>query len=124
MFDIEAFRNYCLAKAGVTESFPFDESTLVFKVMHKMFALADLHDPQLSFNLKCDPELAVELRARYAAVTPGYHMNKNHWNTVAVDGSIPKKEILGMIDDSYTLVIRSLTKKDRAALLALQEKRK
>ena len=108
--DIEFFRNYCLSKKGVTEEFPFDEQTLVFKVMGKMFALTNV-DTFVSINLKCEPEKAVELREQYEGVRPGYHMNKKHWNTVLIDGSISNKLLKEWIDDSYNLVADSLTKK-------------
>jgi predicted DNA-binding protein (MmcQ/YjbR family) len=94
---------------------PFGEETLVFKVMGKMFALTDLTSFE-SVNLKTDPEKAIELRERYDSVTPGYHMNKKHWNTVQMDGSIPDREFRKWIDDSYHLVVAKLTKKDRLAL--------
>jgi predicted DNA-binding protein (MmcQ/YjbR family) len=101
--DIETLREYCISKKGVTESFPFGEDTLVFKVTRKIFALVNL-DGDLSINIKCDPLLAIELRERYSSVTPGYHMNKKHWNTVLLDGSVPDKEVLLWIDHSYGLV--------------------
>lgn len=107
--NIEAFRSYCLVKKGVKEEFPFDENTLVFKVMGKMFALTDLENFE-SVNLKCDPEKAVQLREEFPAVLPGYHMSKKHWNTVLMDGSIPDKLIKTWIDDSYNLVAVSLSK--------------
>ncbi len=111
MFDIESFREYCLKKKGVTEEFPFDNDTLVFKVSSKMFALSSLVSEQFRINLKCNRDLITELRSKYAAVQPGYHMNKDHWNTVVIDGSISQKEILKMIDHSYEEVVRGLTKK-------------
>ena len=95
--DIEEFRKYCMAKKGVTESFPFDESTLVFKVGTKMFTCLDINKDILKVNLKCDPVVAMGLRDRYKAVTPGYYMNKLHWNTVEFDGSIPEDELKEMI---------------------------
>ncbi|MFN8240100.1 MAG: MmcQ/YjbR family DNA-binding protein [Bacteroidales bacterium] len=101
--DIVKIREYCLGKPGVSECFPFDEETLVFKVKDKIFALVSL-DGAPGLNLKCDPALALELREKYSSVTPGYHMNKKHWNTVNIDGTIPDKEILGWIDHSYDLV--------------------
>lgn len=101
--NVELIREYCISKDRVTESFPFDEETLVFKVDGKMFALMNLTG-DLSLNLKCDPGFAIELRERYAAVTPGYHMNKKHWNTVMIDGSIADREIFSWIDHSYDLV--------------------
>jgi predicted DNA-binding protein (MmcQ/YjbR family) len=108
--NIEEFREYCLAKKGVTEEFPFGETILVFKVMGKMFVLTSL-DGDFTVNLKCDPQLAVELRERYPAVLPGYHMNKKHWNTVLINGSIPAKLICEWIDHSYSLVFDQLPKK-------------
>lgn len=110
--NIEGFRTYCLQKQGVSESFPFGESTLVFKVMDKMFALTGL-EGDFRINLKCDPEEAIHLRERHPAVLPGYHMNKKHWNTVVIDGSLNEKLVLQMIDNSYWLVIASLPKKLR-----------
>ncbi len=107
--NIEIFRDYCLSKQGVTEEFPFGEDTLVYKVMGKMFALTDLSLFE-SVNLKCDPEKAPLLREEYPAVQPGYHMNKKHWNTVAMDGSIPDSLICKWIDDSYQLVVEGLPK--------------
>jgi len=107
IMNIEELREYCLSKKGVSESFPFDETTLVFKVMDKMFVLTDL-EGELSINLKCDPDMANELREKYPAVLPGYHMNKEHWNTVMIDGSIPERLIREWIDHSYDLVIRQL----------------
>jgi predicted DNA-binding protein (MmcQ/YjbR family) len=109
--DIEQIREYCLSKKEVTEGFPFGEETLVFKVKEKIFLLASLGQPVLKFNVKCDPEKAIELREQYPAIIPGYHMNKKHWNTIIVDGSIPRKLIQEMIDDSYLLVAKSLRKK-------------
>jgi predicted DNA-binding protein (MmcQ/YjbR family) len=107
--NIEEFREYCIAKPGVTEEFPFDESTLVFKVMGKMFALTDLVD-EFSLNLKCDPERAIALREQYPAIQPGYHMSKAHWNTIKMDGSLSQKLILELIDHSYQLVVDKLPK--------------
>ena len=101
--NIETIREYCISKKGVTEGFPFGEDTLVFKKGGKIFALANL-DGDLSLNLKCDPDYAIELREKYPSVTPGYHMNKKHWNTVNIDGSVPDKEILSWIDHSYNLI--------------------
>ncbi len=101
--NIEQLRDYCLCLPGVSEHFPFDETTLVFKVNGKMFALTDLEGP-LSVNLKCDPETAMELRERYPAVLPGYHMNKLHWNTILIDGTISDKLITEWIDHSYQLI--------------------
>jgi predicted DNA-binding protein (MmcQ/YjbR family) len=101
--DIETLREYCIAKEGVSEGFPFGGDTLVFKVKGKMFALANL-DGELRINLKCDPEYAVELRERYNSVIEGYHMNKKLWNTIVSDGSVPDKLILQWVDHSYNLI--------------------
>jgi predicted DNA-binding protein (MmcQ/YjbR family) len=103
-------------KPGVTESFPFDENTLVFKVCGKMFLLTDLED-QFSMNVKCDPAKALELRERYACVLPGYHMNKKYWNTVMIDGSVPDQVLLEWVDDSYKLVVGGLNRNDRESLM-------
>ena len=113
--DIEYFREYCLSKKGVTESFPFDNNTLVFKVMGKMFALAGI-DNFSSINLKCDPEKAIKLREQYTAVQPSYHMSKKHWNTVQIDGSVHTSLLQEWIDDSYNLVVGGLPKKIQAQL--------
>ena len=115
--DIEMLRDYCLAKKEVEEGFPFGETVLVFKVKGKVFLLARLDTPTLEFNVKCDTEKAIEWREQFAAVQPGYHMNKRLWNTVTVDGSIPNRIVREMIDDSYALVVRSLPKKDQKDLL-------
>lgn len=116
--DIEAYRNYCLTKVGVTEEFPFDNNTLVFKVLGKMFALTNVAN-FTSINLKCDPEEAIELRETYDAVQPGYHMNKKHWNTVFINGTLPDKLVFSWIDKSYLLVTLSLSKSQKLALRAL-----
>ncbi|MFM9944948.1 MAG: MmcQ/YjbR family DNA-binding protein [Bacteroidia bacterium] len=105
--DIELYRIFCLKKPGVTEEFPFDSRTLVFKVCGKMFSLLDVESFD-SINLKCDPEKAIQLREEYPGVIPGFHMNKNHWNTVTCDDSIPDKLIYEWTDDSYNLVLNSL----------------
>ena len=103
--NVEDIRTYCLLKKGVTESFPFDNETLVFKVMNKMFLLMGLNNSPLSFNAKCDPEEATTLRESYPnSIKPGYHMSKVHWNTVKADGTLTKKQLLQMVDDSYDLV--------------------
>jgi predicted DNA-binding protein (MmcQ/YjbR family) len=113
--DIESYRKYCLAKPGVTEEFPFDNNTLVFKVAGKMFALTSLATFE-SINLKVEPEKGAELREQYPAVRPGYHMNKKHWNTVIMDGSISDKLLLQWIDTSYDLVVNTLSKSQRSLL--------
>ena len=109
--DIESVRTYCLEKKGTTESMPFDNKTLVFKVMDKMFALTSLDTIPLRINLKCDPGRAVELREYYDQISPGYHMNKTHWNTVLLDGMLPKSLVDELIDHSYDLVVQKLPKK-------------
>lgn len=114
---IEEFREYCLAKKGVTESFPFDEHTLVFKVMGKMFAVSGLERTPAQANLKCDPERSEELRAEYdGLIIPGWHMNKHHWNTVMIAGNLPHNLILELIDHSYDLIVSKLPKKIKAEL--------
>jgi len=114
--NIESLREYCLSKVAVTESFPFDETTLVFKVMEKMFLLTDL-DGDLSINIKVDAEKAILLREEYDSVVPGYHMNKKYWNTVYVDGSISDYILHKWIDDSYNLVVDKLTMKQKKELI-------
>lgn len=110
--NIEEIREYCLSKREVTESFPFDDVTLVFKVMNKMFALLSL-DGELKISLKCDPEKAIHLREQYTSVTSGYHLNKRLWNSIRIDGLISDFLIKEWIDHSYDLIIASLPKKTR-----------
>jgi predicted DNA-binding protein (MmcQ/YjbR family) len=110
--NIEEYRNYCLSKKMVTEGFPFDANTLVYKVCGKIFTITDL-ELFISINLKCDPELAMELRDQFEAVQPGYHMNKKHWNTVIMDNTVSNKLIYQWINHSYDLVVKSLSKKDQ-----------
>jgi len=114
--NIEQIREYCLNKKGVTGDFPFDEDTLVLKVMDKMFLLASLEKIPSQINLKCNPEEAIELREKYEAVIPGYHMNKQHWNTIIIDNSIPPKNIISWIDNSYNLVVSGLKKSEKKEL--------
>ena len=112
--NIEQLYDFCLSKKGVTEHFPFDEETLVFKVGGKMFCLTSLNEWEKgtpSLNLKCDPDRAQELRAEYEAIIPGWHMSKIHWNTIAFNGDVSDKMMLELINDSYELVFKSLTKK-------------
>lgn len=110
--NIESFRDYCLSKKGVTEETPFGEDTLVYKVMGKMYALTGLNSDPFRFNLKCDPDRALELRDEYEDIIPGYHMSKTHWNTViAGNNQVPEKLQRELIDHSYELVVASLTKK-------------
>lgn len=109
--DIVTLREYCISKKMVEESFPFNETTLVFKVAGKLFLLVDIESKPLSFNVKCDPAKAIELREKHSCVTGAYHMNKVHWNSVACDGSVGAKTLLQWIDDSYNLVVSGLPKK-------------
>ncbi len=120
--NLETFYEYCLSKKAVTEHFPFDEDTLVFKVVGKMFALSSLKQwekQEPSVNLKCDPERALELRANYDAINEGYHMSKIHWNTVAINQDVPDAMLKALIDHSYDLIFKSLTKKIQAEIAAL-----
>lgn len=112
----EELKSACLALAGAVEDFPFGAETSVFKVAGKVFAISRLDGEPLAVSLKCDPELAVSLRAAHAAIIPGYHLNKRHWNTVTIDGSLGEQMVLEMIEDSYDLVVKSLTRAQRAAL--------
>jgi len=115
--NIETLREYCLSKKAVTEDFPFGEDTLVFRVLNKIFLLVSLSSNPLQFNAKCDPDQAIELRDQYDAVQPGYHMNKKHWNTIIMNGSLSNAQLKEMIDDSYNLIVQSLPKKERENLL-------
>jgi len=114
--NIETYRNYCLAKKGVEETFPFDEVTLVFKVMGKMFALTGLQKERFEVNLKCDPERAMELREEYVQIRAGFHMNKKHWNTVAFEEGLRDSLLCELIDHSYNLVVAKLKKADKEFL--------
>jgi predicted DNA-binding protein (MmcQ/YjbR family) len=118
---LEPFRKYLLKKKGSIEETPFGPESLVFKVMGKMFALLAWNEDPLRVTLKCDPDLALALRAQYKAVQPGYYMNKDHWNTITFDGSIEDKQILEMIDESYKLVVRGLKKADQQTLQELEQ---
>lgn len=113
--NVENVREHCLNKKAVTESFPFDETTLVFKVADKIFALLSLDFPH-SINLKCEPQKALELREYYDEIKPGYHMNKQHWNTVELTGTLNDKLIIELIDHSYDLVVFKLPKKIKEQL--------
>lgn len=106
----------CLAKPGSVEDYPFGEEVAVFKVAGRMFALLTLDAAPARLNLKCDPHLANALRDRYDAVTPGYHANKRHWNTIVLDGSVPEEELVELIDHSYALVVGGLTRAQRREL--------
>lgn len=114
--NLEEIREYCLAKPAVTEGFPFNDTALVFKVAGKMFALLDLSEDSRGISLKCDPELAIELRARHPEVTPAWHFNKQHWNGVRIDGAISDKQLKEWIDHSYQIVVESLPKSKREGL--------
>ena len=121
--NLETYYEYCLSKKGVTEHFPFDEDTLVFKVGGKMFALSSLSQwekGQPSVNLKCDPEYAQELRAEYDDIQPGFHMSKTHWNTITINASVSDALVKELIDDSYGLVFKSLTKKLQSEIQELE----
>lgn len=109
--DIEELQTYCLKKNDVEEAFPFGDETLVYKTNGKIFLLVSLNSNPLQFNAKCDPDKAIEWRERYSSVLPGYHMNKQHWNTVIIDGSLTRKQLCEMIDDSYSLVAKKVKKK-------------
>src|SRR6187549_2609290 len=111
--NIESLREYCLSKPGVEETLPFGPDTLVYKVVGKIFLLTGLDEEQLSFNVKCDPDKAIELREEFPCVQPGYHMNKKHWNTVLVDGSVADKRLKEWIDHSYELVSTLLRNKKK-----------
>ncbi|MDQ6470313.1 MmcQ/YjbR family DNA-binding protein [Flavobacterium sp. LHD-80] len=121
--NLETYYEYCLSKKGVSEHFPFDEDTLVFKVGGKMFALSSLlqwEKNEASVNLKCDPDRAEELRAEYDEIKPGFHMSKVHWNTIALNGNLPDKFVKELIDHSYELVFKSLTKKIQNEIIELE----
>lgn len=119
--DPERLRSYCLSKALVTEGTPFGPEVLVFKVLDKAFALLSLDDVPSRVNLKCEPDLAVELREAWPAVLPGYHMNKKHWNTVLLDGSIPDGRFLEWVDHSYGRVVAGMPKKQRMLVEAASQ---
>jgi predicted DNA-binding protein (MmcQ/YjbR family) len=115
--DIESLRDYCLSKPAAEETLPFGPDTLVYKVGGKIFLLCGMNSERLQFNVKCEPEKAIELRERYDCVQPGYHMNKKHWNTIVVDGSAPNSLLKEWIDDSYELIVKSLPAKAREQLI-------
>jgi predicted DNA-binding protein (MmcQ/YjbR family) len=114
--DIEEIRAYCLSKKGVTECLPFSDTALVFKVGDKMFALLDISDDQRGISLKCDPDLAIELRERHAEVTPAYHFNKKHWNGVDLSGNVSPEQVRQWIDHAYSITVLKLTRKLKEAL--------
>ena len=114
--DAVGLRRWCLAQAGAVEEFPFTPEHSVFKVAGKMFALSALERAPLEVSVKCDPDLAVDLRASYSAIRPGYHLNKRHWNTITLDGSLPDKLVRDLIEDSYDLVVSALPKRTQQQL--------
>jgi predicted DNA-binding protein (MmcQ/YjbR family) len=109
----ESLREYCLSKKHATEEFPFGDSTLVYKVKGKIFLITSLNSTPLQFNVKCDPDKAIDLREEYDCVKPGYHMNKKHWNTIVADGCMTDKLMKEQIDHSYELIVSSLPAKDK-----------
>ena len=115
--NIEELRNYCLQLKGATESFPFDEYTLVLKVQGKMFALIPLESTELSISMKCNPERAIELREEYSAIVPAWHFNKKHWNTLLLHQQLSESLVLELINHSYSLVVSALPKKLREEIL-------
>jgi len=117
--NLKTLQEILLKKKGTTEEIPFGPEVLVYKVMGKMFALIAWEEDPLRLNLKCDPDLALALRDKYPAITAGYHMNKRHWNSIILDGSLPENEILAMIDDSYDLVVKKLKKAEKEKLARL-----
>lgn len=117
--NIETFREYCLSKPGAEESFPFDDHILVFKIGGKMFVAVDV-DEFVSFNAKCDPAKAIELREQYSGITPGYHMSKKHWNTILTDGSVPDQLMFKLIDHSYELVLSGLPRYRQHEIMQLK----
>jgi len=119
--NIEDLREYCLSKKGVTEDLPFGDDTLVFRLMNKIFVLANL-EGDLQINLKCDPARAIELREEYPAIIPGYHMNKQHWNTLIMDGSLNRKLVFSLIDHSYDLIFDGFPKGKKEELKTLINK--
>lgn len=119
---IEQLRNYCITKKGVTEHFPFDDVTLVFKVMNKIFALSGLDNwekGEPKINLKCDPERSLELRNEYESINPGWHSNKKHWNTVILNNDVSDEFVFKLIDHSYDLIVKGLPKKLREELKSM-----
>ena len=116
---IESFTEYCISRKGVEEGFPFDEVTLVFKVMGKIFAITSLDEEIFKINLKCDPEWAIDLREEYEEIQPGFHMNKKHWNTINFEGELKEEFLLKLIDHSYNMVVKGMTKKLREELSTL-----
>jgi predicted DNA-binding protein (MmcQ/YjbR family) len=117
--NIEQFREYCLAKKGASEDFPFDEVTLCLRVMGKIYALTGLDSEHFTVNLKCDPDYAIELREKYPEVQPGWHMNKKHWNTVDFEGGLDAQTLRHLVDHSFDQVVKTLKKAEKEALNAM-----
>lgn len=115
--NFKTLSSYCLSKKGAIEDYPFGDDVLVIKIASKMFALISERNDQLNISLKCDPFLAENLRQQYPAITPGYHLNKSHWNTILIDSSIPESELNKMIDHSYELVFKRLKKLEKDAII-------
>jgi predicted DNA-binding protein (MmcQ/YjbR family) len=111
--DSRELRGHCLARPGASEEFPFNDEVSVFKVSGKMFALSHLDGEPLQLSVKCDPDLAAQLRSSYPAIAPGYHLNKRHWNTITLDGSLPDQMVTDLLGDSYDLVVAALPKARR-----------
>jgi predicted DNA-binding protein (MmcQ/YjbR family) len=109
-------RLWCLEHAGAVEDFPFSPDTSVFKVGGKVFAISALDREPLAVSVKCEPELAAELRHTYPAIRPGYHLNKRHWNTIVLDGTLPDQLVRDLVEDSYDLVVSALPKRVRGQL--------
>ena len=118
--NLEELREYCISKKGVEETLPFGPDTIVFKVMGKAFLLTEFENNPVQFNVKCDPEKAISLREHYSCVLPGYHMNKKHWNTIIVDGTATNKLLEEWITDSYDLVVKGLTQKEKEKLKSMK----
>ena len=121
--NLETLRSHLQASPGVTEEFPFGPTAMVFKVLGKMFAIVGWQNTPLSISLKCNPDDAQVLRASYASIKPGYHLNKEHWNTVVLDGEVPDALVFELIEDSYALVVKSLKKAERERLSLMKKKR-
>ena len=119
--NLESLRTYCLSKNAATEDLPFDEHTLVFKVLNKIFAITSLDREHFTVNLKCDPERAITLREEFPAIRPGFHMNKKHWNTVWIDELLNDRFLIELIDHSYEIVVKGMRKSDRELLASMKE---
>jgi len=118
---LDVIKAYCLAKPGSSAGYPFGEGTLVFKVLDRMFALCSEDEQPLRINLKCDPDDALALRAQYSAIVPGYHMNKRHWNSLIMDGSLPENLVFELIDHSYQLVVTKMSQTKQRKLRAIEK---